>query len=60
MNMHQHFSYLTDTGHCVEFALDGRDPIEESWAEDDAVGSVCKVWYLRQLIQEPGAQPHWQ
>lgn len=37
--------------------LDGRDPIDEGRLEDDAVSSACKVWDLRQLIQEP-AQPH--
>lgn len=58
--MHQHVSYLTDRGDNVELALDGRDPIDEGRLEDDAVSSACKVWDLRQLVQEPGAQPHQQ
>ncbi len=54
--MNSQFSHLTDRGHCVELVLDGHDPIDEGRLEDDAVSSACKVWDLRQLVQEPGAQ----
>lgn len=50
-------SYLANRGDRVEFALDGRDSVDEGGAEDDAVSSVGKVWNLGQLIQESGAQP---
>lgn len=53
-------SYLADRGDRVEFALDGRDALDEGGAEDDAMSSVRKVGYLRQLIQESGAQPRGQ
>lgn len=56
----QRRSYLTDGGDRVQFALDGRDSIDEGWPEDDAFSSVRKVWYVRQLVEESGAQPRGQ
>lgn len=53
-------SYLTNRGDRVEFVLDGRDSVGEGGAEDDAVSSGRKVWYMRQLVQESGAQPRGQ
>lgn len=50
----QNHSYLTNRRDRVEFTLDGCDSINEGWAEDDAMSSVCKIGYLGQLIKEPG------
>lgn len=49
-------SYLTDSGDRVELALNGQHPVSEGRTEDDAMSSARKVWDLRELIQEPGAQ----
>lgn len=56
----QNRSYLTNRRDRVEFTLDGCDSIDEGWAEDDAMSSVCKIGYLGQLIKEPGTQTRWQ
>lgn len=49
-------SYLADSGDRVELALNRQHPVSEGRAEDDAVSSARKVWDLRELVQEPGAQ----